>query len=178
MSSFLNKKNKLCGLTNNPIFSNMLVSLVLNTTLYQLLQEISKTLKKLKVRNESRTFEKALDDLIKFTKGQGNGDLSNLTHLKQGLGDEDKAILETNVLNRVFEKSLIENITIDLSVFDSKKFLDELDKIKGAFESKEAMQFLEQVKGFNRLFNQDAEIARAFKNSLTQKEGANIATSL
>lgn len=83
-----------------------------------------------------------------------------------------------NVLNRVFEKSLIENTTIDLSVFDSKKFLDELDKIKGAFESKEAMQFLEQVKGFNRLFNQDAEIARAFKNSLTQKEGANIATSL
>lgn len=83
-----------------------------------------------------------------------------------------------NVLNRVFEKSLIENTTIDLSVFDSKKFLDELDKIKGAFESKEAMQFLEQVKGFNRLFNQDSKIARAFKNSLTQKEGANIATSL
>lgn len=116
--------------------------------------------------------------MLKFAKGQGDGDISNIARLKKNLNEEDKAILEMNLLNRVFEKSLIENKTLNLSVFDSKVFLNELSKVSGSFESKEAKEFLELTQGFNKLFNQDAEIAKAFKQSLTQKEGANLATSL
>ncbi|TQR54191.1 hypothetical protein DMC01_10450, partial [Campylobacter troglodytis] len=125
-----------------------------------------------------KTSLKIVDNLLKFAKGQGDGDLSNIVRLKKNLNEEDKAILEMNLLNRVFEKSLIENKTLNLSVFDSKAFLNELSKVSGSFESKEAKEFLELTQGFNKLFNQDAEIAKAFKQSLTQKEGASIATSL
>ncbi|TQR53465.1 hypothetical protein [Campylobacter troglodytis] len=145
---------------------------------YKDMKELLKEVDKLKVRDKAITEEKIVDNLLKFAKGQGDGDLSNIVRLKKNLNEEDKAILEMNLLNRVFEKSLIENKTLNLSVFDSKAFLNELSKVSGSFESKEAKEFLELTQGFNKLFNQDAEIAKAFKQSLTQKEGASIATSL
>ena len=145
---------------------------------YKDMKELLKEVDKLKVRDRAVTEEKIVDNLLKFAKGQGDGDISNIARLKKNLNEEDKAILEMNLLNRVFEKSLIENKTLNLSVFDSKAFLNELSKVSGSFESKEAKEFLELTQGFNKLFNQDAEIAKAFKQSLTQKEGANLATSL
>ena len=144
---------------------------------YAQMKELLKASAYKKARNESTTQEKALDELIKYSKGQGKDGLNNLDFLRAKLDEKDTAILEMNLLNRLYEKSLA-NTDESLRVFDSTSFLNELSSLQNnAFKSKEANEFIELVKGFDKLFKNDAKIALELAPVTAKKEGSALATS-
>ncbi|WP_281526808.1 hypothetical protein, partial [Campylobacter avium] len=144
---------------------------------YAQMKELLKASAYKKARNESTTQVKALDELIKYSKGQGKDGLNNLDFLRSKLDEKDVAILEMNLLNRLYEKSLA-NTDESLRVFDSTSFLNELSSLQNnAFKSKEANEFIELVKGFDKLFKNDAKIALELAPVTAKKEGSALATS-
>lgn len=144
---------------------------------YAQMKELLKASAYKKARNESTTQVKALDELIKYSKGQGKDGLNNLDFLRAKLDEKDVAILEMNLLNRLYEKSLA-NTDESLRVFDSTSFLNELSSLQNnAFKSKEANEFIELVKGFDKLFKNDAKIALELAPVTAKKEGSALATS-
>ncbi|WP_297192377.1 PBECR2 nuclease fold domain-containing protein [uncultured Campylobacter sp.] len=144
---------------------------------YAQMKELLKASAYKKARNESTTQVKALDELIKYSKGQGKDGLNNLDFLRAKLDEKDIAILEMNLLNRLYEKSLA-NTDESLRVFDSTSFLNELSSLQNnAFKSKEANEFIELVKGFDKLFKNDAKIALELAPVTAKKEGSALATS-
>ena len=144
---------------------------------YAQMKELLKASAYKKARNESTTQVKALDELIKYSKGQGKDGLNNLDFLRAKLDEKDVAILEMNLLNRLYEKSLA-NTDESLRVFDSTSFLNELSTLQNnAFKSKEANEFIELVKGFDKLFKNDAKIALELAPVTAKKEGSALATS-
>ena len=144
---------------------------------YAQMKELLKASAYKKARNESTTQVKALDELIKYSKGQGKDGLNNLDFLRAKLDEKDVAILEMNLLNRLYEKSLA-NTDESLRVFDSTSFLNELSSLQNnAFKSKEANDFIELVKGFDKLFKNDAKIALELAPVTAKKEGSALATS-
>ena len=144
---------------------------------YAQMKELLKASAYKKARNESTTQVKALDELIKYSKGQGKDGLNNLDFLRAKLDEKDVAVLEMNLLNRLYEKNLA-NTDESLRVFDSTSFLNELSSLQNnAFKSKEANEFIELVKGFDKLFKNDAKIALELAPVTAKKEGSALATS-
>ncbi|WP_163534839.1 hypothetical protein, partial [Helicobacter suis] len=149
-----------------------------NTALndYAVMKQTLKDVKKLGLRDAHNSTEKALDSLIKFTKGQGDK-LDNLSAISKGLSKQNREVLELNMLDRLFKKSLVD--TQDISVLDSFKFMNYLDELKqSTFKTQGAKDFIEIAKGFHRLFNQDAAIAKALKPTTGGTIGSSIATSV
>ncbi|WP_233707447.1 hypothetical protein, partial [Helicobacter bizzozeronii] len=131
----------------------------------------------LKLRDVARSEQKALDALIKYTQGQGSEGLDNLSRITKGLSPANREVLELNMLDRLFATSLQQ--LEGLKVFDSQAFFKHLDSLKaGTFQSKAAQDFIEIASGFNRLFNQDAKLAKALKSTTGEHVGSSIATSV
>lgn len=103
---------------------------------------------------------------LRKSSSQGEENLANLTRLTQHLSDENKAVLEMNILQDIFNKSFFADKEVDIKVFDSAAFLDKLatltgkDGQKAIFQSKAAKEFLKMVDDFHTLFKKDADIAR------------------
>ncbi|BDR28408.1 hypothetical protein [Helicobacter suis] len=149
-----------------------------NTALndYATMKQTLKDVKKLGLRDAHNSTEKALDSLIKFTKGQGDK-LDNLSAISKGLSNSNREVLELNMLDRLFKKSLVD--AQDISVLDSFKFMNALEELKeSSFKTQGAKDFIEIAKGFHRLFNQDSAIAKALKPTTGGTIGSSIATSV
>ncbi|BCD69925.1 hypothetical protein [Helicobacter suis] len=149
-----------------------------NTALndYATMKQTLKDVKKLGLRDAHNSTEKALDSLIKFTKGQGDK-LDNLSAISKGLSNSNREVLELNMLDRLFKKSLVD--AQDISVLDSFKFMNHLEELKeSTFKTQGAKDFIEIAKGFHRLFNQDSAIAKALKPTTGGTIGSSIATSV
>ncbi|WP_285657698.1 hypothetical protein [Helicobacter bizzozeronii] len=81
------------------------------------------------------------------------------------------------MLERLFANSLHQ--LEGLKVFDSQAFFKHLDSLKeGTFQSKAAQDFIEIASGFNKLFNQDAKLAKALKSTTGEQVTSSIATSV
>nr|WP_231624695.1 PBECR2 nuclease fold domain-containing protein [Helicobacter ailurogastricus] len=69
-----------------------------------------------------------------------------------------------------------------MRVFDSKDFFKRLNQLQegkdGIFKSPAAQEFINLAKGFNRLFINDALLARNIKPATSEKIGSSIATSI
>ncbi|WP_163556259.1 hypothetical protein [Helicobacter suis] len=89
-----------------------------NTALndYATMKQTLRDVKKLGLRDSYKSQDQALDSLIKFTKGQGD-QLDNLSAISKALSAPNREVLELNMLDRLFKKSLVD--TQDISVFDS-----------------------------------------------------------
>ncbi|BCD49962.1 hypothetical protein [Helicobacter suis] len=149
-----------------------------NTALndYATMKQTLKDVKRLGLRDAHNSTEKALDSLIKFTKGQGDK-LDNLSAISKGLSNSNREVLELNMLDRLFKKSLVD--AQDISVLDSFKFMNALEELKeNSFKTQGAKDFIEIAKGFHRLFNQDSAIAKALKPTTGGTIGSSIATSV
>ncbi|OTQ83545.1 hypothetical protein BG30_16520, partial [Bacillus subtilis subsp. subtilis] len=152
-----------------------------NTALkdYATMKETLKIIDKgsLKLRDVARSEQRALDALIKYTQGQGAEGLDNLSRITKGLSPANREVLELNMLNRLFANSL-EQLE-GLKVFDSQAFFKHLDSLKaGTFKSQAAKDFIEIASAFNKLFNQDAKLAKALKSTTGEHVGSSIATSV
>ncbi|MCR2109010.1 hypothetical protein CUPS4066_09910, partial [Campylobacter upsaliensis] len=94
--------------------------------------------------------------------------------------EENNAFLEMQILNRLFKESVVENDRAKLRVFDSESFLNRVKELVGEnelFKSKEAREFLELVEGFDKLYKNDAIIAKNLTHATTSKLSTSIATS-
>ncbi|TQR42954.1 hypothetical protein DMB95_00185 [Campylobacter sp. MIT 12-8780] len=156
------------------------VSALYNTALqeYAQMSELLKQSAFKKARDEKQSLDEALDSLIKYAKGQGDGKNNNLDFLRSKLDAPNTAILEMNLLKRFFEKSLA-STDESLRVLDSAKFMNELAKLQNfTFQSKEAKEFIKLSQGFHTLFKNDASLAEDLLSKTARKEGSALATSI
>ena len=117
--------------------------------------------------NNAKSWENnAVKALIDFAKGQGEENLTNLARLTRHLTPENRAVIEMNILNGIFEKSRFVDEMINVDIFDSGAFLKRLEKLTGkngekaVFESTQAKEMIAMVNDFHTLFKKDADIAR------------------
>ncbi|GMB93416.1 hypothetical protein NHP200010_11350 [Helicobacter bizzozeronii] len=97
--------------------------------------------------------------------------------MSKALSPANREVLELNMLERLFANSLHQ--LEGLKVFDSQAFFKHLDSLKeGTFQSKAAQDFIEIASGFNKLFNQDAKLAKALKSTTGEQVTSSIATSV
>lgn len=133
---------------------------------YAQMKDLMKTIDDLRVASGAVDEKQAVQAIVKYASGQGEENLANLTRLTQHLSDENKAVLEMNILQDIFNKSFFADKEVDIKVFDSAAFLDKLatltgkDGQKAIFQSKAAKEFLKMVDDFHTLFKKDADIAR------------------
>lgn len=130
------------------------------------MKDLMKTIDDLRVASGAVDEKQAVQAIVKYASGQGEENLANLTRLTQHLSDDNKAVLEMNILQDIFNKSFFADKEVDIKVFDSAAFLDKLatltgkDGQKAVFQSKAAKEFLKMVDDFHTLFKKDADIAR------------------
>lgn len=130
------------------------------------MKDLMKTIDDLRVASGAVDEKQAVQAIVKYASGQGEENLANLTRLTQHLSDDNKAVLEMNILQDIFNKSFFADKEVDIKVFDSAAFLDKLatltgkDGQKAIFQSKAAKEFLKMVDDFHTLFKKDADIAR------------------
>ena len=133
---------------------------------YAQMKDLMKTIDDLRVASGTVDEKQAVQAIVKYASGQGEENLANLTRLTQHLSDDNKAVLEMNILQDIFNKSFFADKEVDIKVFDSAAFLDKLatltgkDGQKAVFQSKAAKEFLKMVDDFHTLFKKDADIAR------------------
>lgn len=133
---------------------------------YAQMKDLMKTIDDLRVASGAVDEKQAVQAIVKYASGQGEENLANLTRLTQHLSDDNKAVLEMNILQDIFNKSFFADKEVDIKVFDSAAFLDKLatltgkDGQKAVFQSKAAKEFLKMVDDFHTLFKKDADIAR------------------
>lgn len=133
---------------------------------YAQMKDLMKTIDDLRVASGAVDEKQAVQAIVKYASGQGEENLANLTRLTQHLSDDNKAVLEMNILQDIFNKSFFADKEVDIKVFDSAAFLDKLatltgkDGQKAIFQSKAAKEFLKMVDDFHTLFKKDADIAR------------------
>ena len=149
---------------------------------YAAMKELNESIKNLKLQDSAKSADEVVDNLIKYAKGQGEGGVNNLQKIKAYLGEENNAFLEMQILNRLFKESVIENDRAKVRVFDSESFLNRVKELVGenelsVFKSKEAREFLELVEGFDKLYKNDAIIAKNFTQGTASKLSTSIATS-
>ncbi|WP_053941335.1 hypothetical protein, partial [Helicobacter ailurogastricus] len=147
-----------------------------NTTLkdYAHMKETLKIAKRLGLRDEFMQKDAVADRLLNALKGQ-EGDSNHLDKLH--LNPSQREATELHILNRLFEKSLLDEEA--LKVFDSQDFFKQVQKIgQDTFKSQAAKDFLDMASGFHRLFKNDAKIARMLAPARTERIGASIATSV
>ena len=125
-----------------------------------------KVIDDLKANNAKSWENNAVKALIDFAKGQGEENLTNLARLTRHLTPENRAVIEMNILNGIFEKSRFVDEMINVDIFDSTAFLKRLEKLTGkngekaVFESQQAKEMIAMVNDFHTLFKKDADIAR------------------
>ncbi|WP_281769848.1 putative barnase/colicin E5 family endoribonuclease, partial [Helicobacter ailurogastricus] len=143
------------------------------------MKDAHKLVKALKITDAAKSQDEAIDSVLKFVKGQGDK-TDNLSALTKALSPENRQVLEMHMLARLFSKSLFEEA--DMRVFDSKDFFKRLNQLQegkdGIFKSPAAQEFINLAKGFNRLFINDALLARSIKPATSEKIGSSIATSI
>ncbi|MCR2107527.1 PBECR2 nuclease fold domain-containing protein [Campylobacter upsaliensis] len=147
---------------------------------YAAMKELNESIKNLKLQDSAKSADEVVDSLIKYAKGQGEGGENNLQKIKAYLGEENNAFLEMQILNRLFKESVVENDRAKVRVFDSESFLNRVKELVGEselFKSKEAREFLELVEGFDKLYKNDAIIAKNLTQGTTSKLSTSIATS-
>ena len=143
---------------------------------YANMKSTLKLVDSIKLRDIKTTHDLALDSLLKLAKGQGD-ELDNISTLTKALDSQNRAVIELNMLQSLFTKSLYDKDM--LQVFDSGKFFDELNKLHtNTFQSKAAKDFIELAQGFHTLFKNDVLIAQSLKPTTTQAIGSSIATSI
>lgn len=167
-------------LAKEPKFNEKLTE-IYSTALkdYATMKDAHKMVKALKITDAAKSQDEAIDSVLKFVKGQGDK-TDNLSALTKALSPENRQVLEMHMLARLFSKSLFEEA--DMRVFDSKDFFKRLNQLQegkdGIFKSPAAQEFLDLAKGFNRLFVNDALLARNIKPATSEKIGSSIATSI
>ncbi|MCR2110743.1 hypothetical protein CUPS4049_09010, partial [Campylobacter upsaliensis] len=147
---------------------------------YAAMKELNESIKNLKLQDSAKSADEVVNTLIKYAKGQGEGGENNLQKIKAYLGEENNAFLEMQILNRLFKESVVENDRAKLRVFDSESFLNRIKELVGEnelFKSKEAREFLELVEGFDKLYKNDAIIAKNLTHATASKLSTSIATS-
>ena len=143
---------------------------------YANMKSTLKLVDSIKLRDIKTTHDLALDSLLKLAKGQGD-ELDNISTLTKALDSQNRAVIELNMLQSLFTKSLYDKDM--LQVFDSGKFFDELNKLHtNTFQSKAAKDFIELAQGFHTLFKNDVLIAQSLRPTTTQAIGSSIATSI
>ncbi|OBV28908.1 hypothetical protein BA723_07485, partial [Helicobacter sp. CLO-3] len=149
---------------------------------YATMKSTLKIADKLKLRDEAVSYERALENLQKYASGQGSAKqaelstaIRNLNKLTKSIGEENRARVEIQLLNDIFQKSLYE--AQELAVFDSKAFFKKIDSIgESSFLSPQAKEFITIAKGFDSLFSNDVRLARLLAPASPDKIGSSIAT--
>ena len=134
-----------------------------------------KLVDKIKLRDESISYEQAFKNLYKYVKGQG-GELQNLTKLTQHLDKNSAQRVELSILYNLFNQNIKD--FKDIQVFDSQAFFKNLESIKDHFNTQSAKDFIDIAKGFDTLFKNDVLIANAIRNATTDKISSSIATTI
>ena len=159
-----------------------------NTALkeYGEMKELLKIIDDLNVRAAGMNEAQAVEKIVQYAMGQGEEGLANLAKLTRHLTPENRAVVEMNMLQNVFEKCLYKDEAINLEVFDPTLFFKRLKELTGengekaVFESKQAKEFIKMAEDFNILFKKDAEIARKLHPAKPEKaigEESNFATT-
>ncbi|RDU51873.1 hypothetical protein CQA49_08025, partial [Helicobacter sp. MIT 00-7814] len=143
---------------------------------YATMKSTLKRVDRLKLRDEAMAKSKALQNVYKYLQGQG-GEEANIALLTKGLSPDLKARLELNILQGLFQKNLLE-FSKSAKVFDSSEFFKNLESLKLQFESKEAKDYIDIAKGFDRLFKNDALIAQSISEPISKEVGSSIATTI
>lgn len=151
---------------------------------YATMKSTLKIADKLKLRDEAVSYERALENLQKYASGQGSAKeaelstaIRNLNKLTKSIGEENRARVEVQLLNDIFQKSLYE--AQELAVFDSKAFFKKIDSIgETSFLSPQAKEFIAIAKGFDSLFQNDVRLARLLAPASPDKIGSSIATTI
>ena len=89
------------------------------------MKDTIKMVDKLKIRDQATSYQKALDNTLKFLQAQGKVDESNFTLLTKNLSPEDKARFEISFLDNLFRNSLKQIDDSKMVVFDSTSFLSD-----------------------------------------------------
>ena len=134
-----------------------------------------KLVDKIKLRDESISYEQAFKNLYEYVKGQG-GELQNLTKLTQHLDKNSAQRVELSILYNLFNQNIKD--FKDIQVFDSQAFFKNLESIKDHFNTQSAKDFIDIAKGFDTLFKNDVLIANAIRNATTDKISSSIATTI
>ncbi|MCI7710352.1 MAG: hypothetical protein MSL80_01625 [Helicobacter sp.] len=134
-----------------------------------------KLVDKIKLRDESISYEQAFKNLYEYVKGQG-GELQNLTKLTQHLDKNSAQRVELSILYNLFNQNIKD--FKDIQVFDSQAFFKNLERIKDHFNTQSAKDFIDIAKGFDTLFKNDVLIANAIRNATTEKISSSIATTI
>ena len=142
---------------------------------YANMKDTLKLADKLRLRDRANTEQNALKSLLNFAKGQGDKQ-SNIDAITKALPQGERAHIEIAMLNELFAKATIEAKAVQ--VFDSAKFLNNVNELKGVFTSKAAQEYIAAASKFNELFKNDAQILQAIKPAVTDKIGSSIATSI
>ena len=144
---------------------------------YATMANTIKTLKKIGFDKSTKTQEEALNALIKYAKGGGGiAEIPNYAELTKGLSEANKQSLELSALQQIFTESLIGDESF--KVFDSKAFFKKLGNLENVFNTQGAKEYIGFLRGFDKLFHNDAEIALRLGFASPKQEGSSIATSL
>ncbi|GAA7171207.1 hypothetical protein HpCK101_09210 [Helicobacter pylori] len=110
------------------------------------------------------------DKVLNAAKSQGDV----LAKFTSKLDKKNQARIELNILDEIFNQSLYKNGKLE--VFDSKNFFKRLENAK--FHSKEANDYIQIAKNFDRVFGNDANIAGSIGGYKGIKLGTGLATSV
>ncbi|WP_233707328.1 hypothetical protein [Helicobacter cetorum] len=143
---------------------------------YKIMKDTLKLSDEFKLLSKKKTEDEVIENLLKLAKGQG-GETSNFKVLTKGLSEQNKEVLELNMLNSLMQKSM--QSSDSLKVFDSQSFFKNLADFKDdVFTSKGAKDFIDIAKGFDTLFRNDAKIANELTNATTGKPRQGLATTI
>lgn len=156
---------------------------------YAQLKEIQDSTIYKKIQNVDNSLEDIAKAILENAKGAGKvkeagGEagvtdktlLNNFNELTKGLTEQNRQSLELNLLDKIFESSLIENGPT--KVLDSTSFLKALEENKEIFKSKGSKEYIEAIQGFHKLFKRDADILNSLPNPNPKENNSNIATTL
>ncbi|MDY2584288.1 hypothetical protein [Helicobacter sp.] len=144
---------------------------------YATMANTIKTLKKIGFDKSTKTQAEALNALIKYAKGGGGiAEIPNYAELTKGLSEANKQSLELSALQQIFTESLIGDESF--KVFDSKAFFKKLGNLEEVFNTQGAKEYIGFLRGFDKLFHNDAEIALRLGFASPKQEGSSIATSV
>ena len=146
---------------------------------YSNMKDTIKMVDKLKIRDQATSYQKALDNTLKFLQAQGKVDESNFTLLTKNLSPEDKARFEISFLDNLFRNSLKQIDDSKMVVFDSNEFFKRLESLgENLFSSPYSKDYIAIAKDFHTLFKNDSKIAQGLRAATPDKVGSSIATTL
>ncbi|ECP9226260.1 hypothetical protein FU952_08035 [Campylobacter jejuni] len=137
---------------------------------YGILKELQKMNFFKSAKDPEVNVKEIADKVLNAAKSQGDV----LAKFTSKLDKKNQARIELNILDEIFNQSLYKNGKLE--VFDSKNFFKRLENAK--FHSKEANDYIQIAKNFDRVFGNDANIAGSIGGYKGVKLGTGLATSV